>query len=304
MIRILYIFILSLLTAGLAGCTSQVKEEKKIQFVVSNWIGYSPLLYAYEKGMLDDMNIELIITNSLQSSLLMFKKNSYEGIASTQRELCIINNKTVDKDVFMPLYIFDRSYGGDAILSNIPKNKLFDEKFEYINIFLEKESINELLFEGLKKLKEWDDTQFKLHNINQYNLAQLDFTLDPAAPNLIITYEPYLTLLKQKGFHLVESTKNDKLLVFDFLSVREGLLSAKEIKKLQGILQSAESELKKNTEAFYDTVKLYFDDLGFEEFKESLEGIKFNTDKDTNKQMIEFMEKENISELLEYLKSE
>eukprot|EP01156_Anaeramoeba_ignava_P007714 Anaeramoba_ignava/a353395_7.p1 GENE.a353395_7~~a353395_7.p1 ORF type:complete len:243 (+),score=27.16 a353395_7:238-966(+) len=174
MIRILYIFILSLLIAGLAGCTSQVKEEKKIQFVVSNWIGYSPLLYAYEKGMLDDMNIELIITNSLQSSLLMFKKNSYEGIASTQRELCIINNKSVDKDVFMPLYIFDRSYGGDAILSNIPKNKLFDEKFEYINIFLEKESINELLFEGLKKLKEWDDTQFKLHNINQYNLAQLE----------------------------------------------------------------------------------------------------------------------------------
>ncbi len=304
MIRILYIFILSLLAAGLAGCTSQVKEEKKIQFVVSNWVGYSPLLYAYEKGMLDDMDIELIITNSLQSSLLMFKKNSYDGIASTQRELCIINNKALDKEVFIPLYIFDRSYGGDAILSNIPKNRLFGENFEYINIFLEKDSVNEVLFEGLKRLKDWENTQFKLHNINQYNLARLDFTLDPAAPNLIITYEPYLTLLKQKGFHLVESTKNDKLLVFDFLSIREGLWDKEEIKKLQVILQRAERELQKDTEAFYNTVKLYFEEMDYGEFKESLDGIKFNSDKDTNKQMVEFMEKENLSELMGYLKNE
>jgi hypothetical protein len=214
------------------------------------------------------------------------------------------HNKNIPKDTLLPVYIFDRSYGGDAVLSNIPKKELFTKNYEYINVFMERDSINELLFEGLKKLKEWKDTQFRIHNINQYNLANLDFDLDRQVPNLVITYEPYLTRLKKKGFTLVESTKNDKLLVFDFLSIKEGLLNDEQIKKLQEILKRSENELKKDARSFYNVVGLYFEGLGFEEFKAALEGIKLNSDKDINKQMISFIEKEKVTGLLKYIKRE
>lgn len=63
------------------GCSNN-KEVKSKRILVSNWVGYTPLLYAYEKGSLDKFNIDIITTTSLQASLRILEKNRLDGLFS------------------------------------------------------------------------------------------------------------------------------------------------------------------------------------------------------------------------------
>jgi NitT/TauT family transport system substrate-binding protein len=283
-----------------AGC-SQKDTNRTKKIVVSNWIGYMPLLYGYEKGSFDKLGIELIITNSLQTSLQIMEKNKYDGIALTQREYDIINSDKTKRVQLIPIALLDRSYGGDAILSNIPKEYLFKNNYNSIKVFLEKESINVLLFEGFKKLKDWGKTKFILQNMNQSNILQLPYISDMADPEIIITYEPYLSQLKKKGLHLIESTKNDKILVFDFLAVRENLFTKKEIIRIQNILYDAVKTLQSDTKEFYQTVKVYLGDMSYEEFRSSLNEMIF-VSKENLDSMIKLILKEKILKNIKELK--
>lgn len=271
------------------ACSSKDIENKKTKIVVSNWIGYSPLIYAYENGDLEKLNIELIVTTSLQSSLLMYEKNSYDGICSTKKELEYINKKEQKSLIPIPVFVFNRSFGGDMILSDIPKDALLSGKFKQIDVFLEKNSINELLFEKFKETNKID-TKYLINYTGQKDIG--DFKLDSKnIPKLIVTYEPYGTKLRQNGFYLIKSTKSDELLVFDFLSMKNTSLSSSEIKQLQQILNNSIEKLKDEPRMFYNTIQAYFEDVSYENFILSLNGI-------------EMFSKERKSKFLSLLKNE
>jgi len=289
----------------MVACDSKNKEEKtvqKIKVVTSNWIGYAPLLYAYEKGELEQLNIELVVTNSLQSSILMYEKNSYDGICSTQKEIEYINNKYQKNIQINPIAIFNRSYGGDVILASTSKDILYSKKYEQIDIYLEKDGVNEILFEGFKKLKNWK-VDFNVYNMNQYNIAKLELDSSKKIPKVLITYEPYATKLKQKGFHLIESTKNNKLLVFDFLSIKEGTLEKKEINRLQKIVNNSIEKLQSNPKEFYHEIKIYFEDVSYTEFHQSLNEIQLFTNKRKNN-MVRLIKKEEVFSNIQYLEEQ
>lgn len=289
----------------MVACDSKNKEEKtvqKIKVVTSNWIGYAPLLYAYEKGELEQLNIELVVTNSLQSSILMYEKNSFDGICSTQKEIEYINNKYQKNKQINPIAIFNRSYGGDVILASTSKDILYSKKYEQIDIYLEKDGVNEILFEGFKKLKNWK-VDFNVYNMNQYNIAKLELDSSKKIPKVLITYEPYATKLKQKGFHLIESTKNNKLLVFDFLSIKEGTLEKKEINRLQKIVNNSIEKLQSNPKEFYHEIKIYFEDVSYTEFQQSLNEIQLFTNKRKNN-MVRLIKKEEVFSNIQYLEEQ
>ncbi|MBN2782028.1 MAG: hypothetical protein JXQ66_02180 [Campylobacterales bacterium] len=270
--------VLSFFVLFFSGCESKVEIKKKCRIVCSNWIGYSPLLYAYEKGDLDSLNVEIIVTNSLQSSLLMFEKNNYDGLCSTQVEVDIINENRDRNRQISPIFIFDRSYGGDVILSNITKDKLLEDRYKNINVYMEQESVNFILFSALSSLKNWN-AYFNVLNMNQYNIAKLKHDINKTdTPSIIITYEPYATKLKEQGLYEIESTKNDNFLVFDFLSFVDGKLTDDEMRKIQKIIFEATRKLNEDPKEIYNTVKDYFEEISYDEFKKSLDGVLFMDD--------------------------
>lgn len=61
MIRVILISLISIIF--LTSCVNDKKD--KLRVVTSNWIGYTPLFYAREKGLLDKLNIQLLSVVSL-----------------------------------------------------------------------------------------------------------------------------------------------------------------------------------------------------------------------------------------------
>lgn len=300
--RYIKVLILIFISFLFTSCSTTKDETKKIKIVTSNWIGYAPLLYAYEKGKLDSLNIELIVTNSLQFSAQMFMKNDYDGLCSTQVEYQQVNKKYKKSQHIYPIAIFNRSYGGDVILSSISKDEYYSNSYKNIDVYMEEGGVNEILFKSLKNLKE-ENTNFNRININQYNLSNLKLNKTNENIKMIITYEPHASKLKNSGFKVIESTKSDKLLVFDFLSLKEGLLSKKEINILQNIINESIYKLQNNPKEIFDTVGFYFDGLTYDDFSSSIGQIQlFNKDRKIN--FIKLIEDKKIIEHTKYLKEQ
>ena len=286
----------------LTGCSGEKKEIKKNKIVTSNWIGYAPILYAYEIGDLEKLNIELIVSSSLQSSVLMYKKNKLDGICSTKIEIDYINQSENKSLHITPISIFNRSYGGDVILSNIKKEQLYSNNYKNIDVFLEKDSINEVIFKAFKKMVNLD-TNYTINYLDQYNLSKLNYTNNTNKVKLLVTYEPYATKLKQKGFHLIESTKNDKILVFDFLSVNNNSFTKTQIKKLQNIINKSINTLQNNPKKVFESIKFYYDDITYEEFNTLLTEIKLFS-KERKDIFLSLIKKEKICNKQNYLKEQ
>jgi len=201
----------------LTGCIGEKKEVKKNKIVTSNWIGYAPILYAYEIGDLEKLNIELIVSSSLQSSVLMYKKNKLDGICSTKIEIDYINQSENKSLHITPISIFNRSYGGDVIF--------------------------------------------------------------------------------------IESTKNDKILVFDFLSVNNNSFTKTQIKKLQNIINKSINTLQNNPKKVFESIKFYYDDITYEEFNTLLTEIKLFS-KERKDIFLSLIKKEKICNKQNYLKEQ
>jgi len=261
------IVLLTLLLLLLQGCDAK-KPNKKLRIAVTNWVGYSPILYAKEKGWFEDTSIKIVYATSLQESLSYYRANLVDGFASTQYEALISGNPKLRH--FMPL---DRSKGGDALLSNLPLEHLLHSRS--IDVYLEIESINTLLFEEFIEQYALQDANYRLFNISQLSMKELEYDLNRT--KLLITYEPYATLLRQKGFHEVASTKESSLLVLDSLYINQSAYRdhEKALQQLQKIIQRAYQELQSNPHAYYQTLQKYFDGMSQEEFMETLQSIEW-----------------------------
>ena len=290
--KILYTILFSII---FIGCT---KQDTTTNIVISNWIGYAPILYAYEKGYLKPYNIEIITTNSLQTSTKIFQKNNYDGIALTQYEFDTLKEK--QNQEIIPIYLFDKSYGGDAILSNLTKKELFEQKHQIINVYLEQNSVNNILYKELKNLKDWDNTRFTINDETQDKILSLPYDKKKAIPEIIITYEPYLSKLLSKGFNIIEDTKNKNLLIIDFLTVKKNLFTKKEIKEIQDILTKSTQRIQSHPEEFYKTIKMYYNDMLYIDFLNSLDNIRF-INKNNKYETIKNIEHKKILQNINYL---
>ncbi|PHR54795.1 MAG: hypothetical protein COA44_12245 [Arcobacter sp.] len=271
----------------LTSCSSP-SHDHTLTISTTTWIGYTPLFYAKEKGWLKTEDIKLINVVSLSENLYLYKAGNSDAYCGTQYEHSVLKTQIPS---LVPIILFDRSNGGDIIMSNHSIKQL-QESNDKIDTYLEMDSINFTLLNDFIQNYKIDESRINYLNRDQTEIA----TLHNDQPNrkvLIITYIPYDTKLTENGFREILSTKNGlDLLVIDALFTRheELILHKKQFIALKDFNNKAIDALNKNPKEFFDIIEPYMDGLSYEEFKHSLTDIEW-INKDLSPELKERMRK-------------
>lgn len=273
------VFLLLVLTLFLSSCSTQ--KEKQLKISATTWIGYTPLFYAKAKGWLQPLNIKLINVSSLSENMSVYKAGKSDAYVGTQYEFNHLKNNDL-----VPIIMFDRSNGGDVIMSNQVIKELQDTNTT-IDAYLEIDSINATLLKDF--LSRYHLTQKTINYINQdqTQITTLQ-TKDISKPSLIVTYIPYNIQLEKNGFVEIASTKDNlDLLVVDAMFTSKKVLSNNKdrLLKLKKCIDTSIKNLQKDPEEFYKTVRPYLLDVSYEEFQHSINDIVWiNKERDVDLQ--------------------
>jgi NitT/TauT family transport system substrate-binding protein len=256
-----------------------ISENKKIKITTTTWIGYTPLFYAKEKNWLELLNIKLLNVVSLSENMHLYKAGNADAFVGTQYEYNFLYKE--DKSL-IPIMIFDKSNGGDVILSNLSLKELSKtNKDKDIDAYLEIDSINSILLNDFIESNNLQNKKINYINENQLNISRLK-ARDMVNPTIIATYVPYNNILEKSSFIELSSTKrNDDLLIVDGMYVKEDFYSKNKetFIKLKSLIDKAIINLQNNPEEFYNTVKPYLTNTSYEDFLASLNDILwFNKD--------------------------
>ena len=253
----------------LASCSSP--HEHKLKISATTWIGYTPLFYAKEKGWLKPLDIKVLKVSSLSENMHLYEAGNADAYVGTQYEYEAMIKA---EPTLMPIMMFDRSNGGDMVMSNTSITEL-QKSSESIDVYLELDSINRTLFDDFIERYKLEDKKFNYFNKNQAYIATLN-TKNIKNNSLVITYIPYNSELEKNGFKELVSTKDGlELFVVDALFVRKEMLleHKQQFIALKKLVDKAIIKLKEDPYEFYTVVKPYMTDISYEEFQDSLEGI-------------------------------
>ena len=260
-----------LILLSLSSCSSPSKLPLKIS--ATTWVGYTPLYYAKEKGWLKDINIRLINVVSLSENMYLYKAGSSDAYCGTQYEHNILKERMPN---LIPVMLFDRSNGGDMIMSSASLQELQDST-EKIDAYLEMDSINLTLLNDFIATYKIDEGRINYINRDQISISALKNDA-PERLSVIVTYIPYDTPLKEKGFKEILSTKNgfDLLVVDALFTTKETLLlHKKQFRQLKDLTDKAILALHKDPKEFYTTIESYMNGLSYEEFSSGLNDIEW-----------------------------
>lgn len=272
----------------LVSCSSEKYE--KLTISSTTWIGYSPLFYAKEKGWLEPYNIKLLHVVSLSENMYLYESGNADAYVGTQYEYGVMSQK--DKTL-LPIMTFDRSYGGDIILSNLSIEAL--KKADYIEAFLELDSINNTLLTDFIMQAGIDAKKIHFINKDQSSISTLQNQAS-LKPTIIVTYSPYNIKLEKNGFSEIASTKQGLgLFVVDAMFTQQATLKKHKAQfvALKKMVDEAVLALNKNPKEFYDTIKPYLLELSYEEFNKSLKDIIWINGK-LDQALIDRMHKTNL----------
>ncbi len=252
-------------------------NSKKIKISTTTWIGYTPLFYAKEKKWLEPLDIKLLNVVSLSENMYLYKAGNSHVYVGTQYEY---NSLYKEDKTLTPIMIFDKSNGGDVILSNLSIEQL-SKTNKTIDVYLEIDSINSIILDDFLKSNHLENRKINYINDDQLNISRLK-AVDMENPTIIVTYAPYNNILENNSFVELTSTRNnDNLLVIDAMYTKEDFYyeNKETFIKLKKLIDKAIINLQNNPQEFYETVKPYLIDTNYEEFLASLNDIIwFNKD--------------------------
>ena len=261
--------------------SSCVEDNKKIKITTSTWIGYAPLFYAKEKNWLEPLNIKLLNVVSLSENMYLYKAGNADAFVGTQYEY---NFLLQEDKTLIPIIIFDKSNGGDMILSNLTLDELSKINKE-IDAYLEIDSLNSILLNDFIRSNNLQDKKINYINEDQSNISRLKAN-EINNPTIIVTYTPYNNILEKNSFRELSSTKkSDDLLIIDGLYVKKDFYyeNKERFVKLKKLIDDSIINLQNNPKEFYNTVKPYLTNISYEEFLSSLNDIIWlNKDIPTN----------------------
>ena len=282
--KLFYFLFISLF---LFGCAPQNKKELII--ATNQWIGYTPLYYAYEKGYLKKLNIKIINSVSLAEAADIFRIGQADMVTTTQHEYNSLREST---DNIVPVILLDRSNGGDMVLSNRSITEL--QKADKIYAYLEVDSINQEILKDFIKHNALNIDKFVFINKDQEQIQDVNYKKEIQKKKniVIVTYTPYDATLEQKGFKELASTKSiNSIIVIDALCAKKTLLKndRKRVVALKKILDRSIDEIKQNPKDAYKVTAKYLSNISYEEYLESLKNIKWiNKPSD---ELLEFLSK-------------
>ena len=274
-----------LIVVLLYSCDTQQKPPIKI--VANSWIGYSPLFYAKDKGWLDEINIQVSNVVSLGESMMTYQTGHFHAITGTQYEYEKLQEKHSD---LVPIIMFDRSNGGDMVMSNQSISDLQNTS-DTIDVFLEIDSINHTVFKDFIKVHQLTDKNFNYLNKDQLRIVTQLKTEQASQPTIIITYVPYNFELAEKGFQTIASTKDSlDIIVLDALytSKQVFLENQETFKQLKTQINRALKDLEQDPKSYYTVVKPYLEEVSYKDFKSALNDIEW-LNKTLSDEMIEKM---------------
>lgn len=254
----------------LTSCTSN-NQNNKLKISVTNWVGYLPLLYAKEKGWLKPLDIKLLNVVSLSENMYLYEGGNADAFVGTQYEYNLIFQKNPS---LVPIMMFDRSYGGDVVMSDTSIETL-QSSTETIDAYLEIDSVNYSILQDFIN-------RYKLQNkrINYINKDQVQISLLQSSrlkrSSIIVSYIPYNQKLEKYGFKELVSTKDGlNILVIDGLFTTESTFQKhqKQFLALKKLVDKAIVALQNDSRKFYETVKPYTPDTSYDEFMHSLDDI-------------------------------
>ena len=265
----MYRFLILLLVIwGLSGCES--RTQKPLKIAANQWVGYTPLFYANEMGWLEEDGFTLKFVSALSESLNLFHTRSVDIMTSTQYEYMQARR---ENDHVVPVILFDRSNGGDMILSNTTLDVI--KHAPKIDVYLEQESINTVLLNDFIRKYHIPHERLQVHETNPFDLKSFMPTKEPM---LIVTYAPYDVKLLAHGFHVIDSTRTmQTLLVVDFLCADSTLVAQeqKRFKKLKAHIDRAIEVSQTDPKHYFDVVVPYLQEKDFHHFKEELSAIEW-----------------------------
>jgi NitT/TauT family transport system substrate-binding protein len=251
-----------------SSCT--YKEEKKLKISISNWIGYTPLIYAKEKKWLDDLNIKILQVSSLTENLYLYEAGNSDAFVGTQYEY---NLAKKSQNSLIPLILLNRSNGGDMIMSNLTIEEL--KNSSKLDVYLEIDSVNSILLEDFLVTNNLKNLKINYINKDQQYISTLK-KKNLKEPTLIVTYSPYYKVLEENGINIIASTADKlRLLIVDALFVSKEVYTENEKKfqKLKILIDKAIENLQENPKEYFETVKTHNLNMTYDEFLSTVEKI-------------------------------
>lgn len=236
-------------------------EATKIRISTNPWVGFTPFIYAQEKGWLENTPFHFFWLVDLSENARLYERGFTQGFTATQYELLHFKNRENIK----PVFLIDRSYGADAIVSNRSIEEIRNTK-ETVNVYLEQGTLNDDFFnafvteQGLKKVP------FQKINTAQKSISTLSVS---GKPIIVISYQPYLSGLLKKGFQPLASTRTmDKFFVVDALFVNDDVIKGREedFIHLKELFALGVDRFRRDPHEYYETVKGYLEGQSYEEF--------------------------------------
>lgn len=254
----------------LGGCTQ--KEEKPLIISSDMWIGAAPLYYAHAKGWLKEANIEMLQAGSIEANLNLYETHASDLVTATQHEY---KRLVKTHPEMIPQILYDRSYGGDMILSNRTVQQLMAST-DKIDVFVELDTVGEDMLNYFLA-----ENKISKDNLNVFSRNQEEIGLTPNSPSggpiIVVTYNPHDLILKEHGFKEIASSKNDAYVVVDGIFCTRAM--AKEHKeqlvRLKKLMEKSVEAYTKNPKEFYATVQSYLGHPSYAEFEQMRGNIQW-----------------------------
>jgi len=257
------------LVAGVYYYVSHSSESSKIQISTNPWVGFTPFIYAQEKGWLEKTPFHFIWLVDLTDNARLYERGFTQGFTATQYELLHFKHSNTIK----PIFLIDRSFGADAIVSNRSIDEIRSSK--KVDVYLEQGSLNDDFFQAFISEYSLDEHIFHKIDASQKSIATVSMS---KTSMIIISYEPYLSELLKKGFHPIASTRTmETFFVIDALFMDEQVVQGREEEfvHLQGLFALAVEHLRSNPREYYETIKGYLEGQSYEDFMASTAQIKW-----------------------------
>ncbi len=245
--------------------------QEPIKIAVNPWIGYTPLMYLDQNGTLAKLGFKLVYVSSLGENANLLSNHLVDGFAATQYEY--LNYKD-ELDTIVPVFTIDRSAGADKVHSNVDITTL-QHSDRPIDVYLEFGSVNEDLLKVFLKTYHLEKKTFRYHHDPQSVIKTLKDRPDRLV--IVISYEPFSSLLEKNGIHEVASSRDLDILIVDALFSSTQLLHARKeaFIALKKAFWQAQRLLMKNPDDFYRQIRPYIEGQSLKDFRKSLEGIQW-----------------------------
>jgi NitT/TauT family transport system substrate-binding protein len=267
----IFALVIFIILVAVIGFFYSSRADKQSIHISSNpWIGFTPFIYAQEKGWLDETPFKFVWLVDLSENSRLYERGFTQGFTATQYELLHFKDYTHLK----PVFLIDRSYGADMIVSNRSLSEL--KKIQKpITVYLELGSLDEDFFNAFIRENGLEKLHFVLTNSSQKMMTKMS---PPGLPTIMISYDPYVSEFLKKGYITVASTRSmHSFSVIDALFMDERFVNGREddYRELLAIFNRALDQLKRDPHEYYQTIHGYLEGQSYQEFMYSTTQIQW-----------------------------